>query len=264
MKEAKEIIRYDQEVLDEILISGLEKLGLLARENDKIARELCMDFALYKDRLLEYNSHTNLTAITDEKEVYIKHFLDSLSAFRAMEMAQKKVELPEGASIIDVGTGAGFPSLPMKIMRRDLHLTLLDSLNKRIKFLQEVCESLELEDTLCLHQRAEEGARMEDHRESYDMAVSRAVAQLPALLEYCIPYVKVGGYFVCLKGPAVEDEIKLSERALKVLKSEIIEVVDVEIPHSELSHKVVIIRKNGKTDKAYPRKAGKPNKEPLI
>jgi len=264
MKEAKEIIRYDQDVLDEILVSGLEKLGLLARENDKVARELCMDFALYKDKLLEYNAHTNLTSITDEKEVYIKHFLDSLSIFKAIETAKKKVELTEGARIIDVGTGAGFPSLPMKIYRSDLHLTLLDSLNKRIKFLQEVCESLELEDTLCLHERAEDGARMADHREGYDMAVSRAVASLPALLEYCIPYVKVGGYFVCLKGPAVEEEIKMSEKALKVLKSEIVDVIDIEIPHSDLNHKIVIIKKNGKTEKAYPRKAGKPNKEPLI
>jgi len=264
MKEVKEIIRYDQEILDEILISGLEKMGLLAKEDDKTARELSMDFMIYKDRLLEYNAHTNLTSITDEKEVYIKHFLDSLSAFKAMEIAKKKVELLPGATVIDVGTGAGFPLLPMKMFRKDLHITLLDSLNKRIKFLQEVCEELELDKTEFVHQRAEDGARMHQHRENYDMAVSRALAQLPTLLEYCIPYVKVGGYFVCLKGPSVAEEIAISDNALKALKCEIVDVVDVEIPHSELNHKIVIIKKTGKTDKAYPRKAGKPSKEPIL
>lgn len=264
MKEAKEIIRYDQEVLDEILVSGLEKMDLISRNNDKIARELCMDFKVYKDYLLEYNAHTNLTAITDEKEVYIKHFLDSLSAFKALEESKKHLELKEGARIIDVGTGAGFPSLPMKIFRRDIDLTLLDSLNKRIKFLQEVCDKIELDKVNFVHARAEDGARDKAYREQYDMAVSRAVAQLPVLLEYCTPYIKVGGYFMCLKGPAVDEEIAISDKALKLLKCEIVQVIDVDIPHSELNHKIVIIKKNGKTDKEYPRKAGKPSKEPLV
>lgn len=264
MKEAKEIVRYDQDLLDEILISGLEKMELFSRNNDKVARELCMDFKVYKDHLLEYNMHTNLTAITDEKEVYIKHFLDSLSAFKALEEAKKHVELKDGAKIIDVGTGAGFPSLPMKIFKRDIKLTLLDSLNKRIKFLQEVCDKIELEQVDFVHARAEDGARDKSHREKYDMVVSRAVAQLPVLLEYCTPYLKVGGYFVCLKGPAIEDEIQLSQKALKMLKCEIVEVLDVDIPHSELNHKIAIIKKVAKTDKEYPRKAGKPSKEPLV
>ena len=187
-----------------------------------------------------------------------------MSAFKALEEAKKHVELKDGAKIIDVGTGAGFPSLPMKIFKRDIKLTLLDSLNKRIKFLQEVCDKIELEQVDFVHARAEDGARDKAHREKYDMVVSRAVAQLPVLLEYCTPYLKVGGYFVCLKGPAIEDEIQLSQKALKMLKCEIVEVLDVDIPHSELNHKIAIIKKVAKTDKEYPRKAGKPSKEPLV
>lgn len=256
IKENKIIIKHDQELLNQILISGIKELDIKLEEpEDKVANS----FEIYKDNLLEYNLHTNLTAITDEKEVYIKHFLDSLSAVKAIE---ETIGLKKGATVIDVGTGAGFPSLPIKMVRKDIHLTLLDSLNKRIKFLQEVSEKMELQNTY-VHSRAEDGGRDKKLRENFDIGVSRAVASLPVLLEYCIPYIKKGGYFVCLKGPQVEEEIVLAEKALKLLKCQVEKVIDVKIPHSDLNHKIVIIKKTEKTDKLYPRKAGTPSKEPL-
>lgn len=257
IKENKIIIKHDQELLNEILLSGIKELNI---ELETPQENIASIFEIYKDNLLQYNLHTNLTAITDEKEVYIKHFLDSLSAIKAIE---ETVGLKKGATIIDVGTGAGFPSLPMKMVRKDIHLTLLDSLNKRIKFLQEVSEKMNLENTY-IHARAEDGARDKRLRENFDIGVSRAVASLPVLLEYCIPYIKKDGYFVCLKGPQVEEEIVLAQKALKLLKCQVEHVIDVKIPHSDLNHKIVIIKKTGNTDKLYPRKAGTPAKEPLI
>lgn len=158
-----------------------------------LTERMVEQFTLYYELLLEWNEKINLTAITEPKEVAIKHMIDSLSCL------DEKV-FPDGASVIDVGTGAGFPGIPLKIFRPDLKLTLLDSLNKRIKFLQEVVDRLELSEVQCIHARAEEGARNKALREKFDVAVSRAVARLQVLAEYCIPFVRVGGYFVALKG----------------------------------------------------------------
>lgn len=236
---------------DNILKEGLEKWDIEISENQK------SQFKIYMDTLLEYNKVMNLTAIEDPKEIYIKHFLDSLSCL-SIDFIKK------GNSVIDVGTGAGFPAIPIKIMRPDIKITLLDSLNKRINFLKEVGERVSLENVEYLHSRAEDAGNNKNYREKYDIALARAVASLPVLLEYCIPFVKKGGYFICQKGPAAVEEIKEAEKALKILNCEIEKVFDIEIPFTELNHKIIVIKKVGETPKGYPRKAGKPSKEPIV
>lgn len=213
-------------------------------------------FMAYLALLLEWNEKMNLTAITEEREIVIKHFADSLSLAPAVK---------EGAlSVIDVGTGAGFPGLPLKIARPEIRLTLLDSLQKRIGFLEEVTARLGLEDVSCVHSRAEDGGQNPAYREQFDLCVSRAVAALPVLLEYCLPFVRVGGYFVALKGPDAENELAESGVALETLGGRLTELRDVEIPGADLSHTLVFIEKTAPTPKQYPRKAGKIGKKPLL
>ncbi len=214
------------------------------------------DFEIYKDLLLQYNKVMNLTNITKEDEVYTKHFLDSISCLYAYD-------IHNGARLIDVGTGAGFPSLPMKIMRRDLHLTLLDSLNKRVEFLRKVGEALSLEKVDYIHSRAEDLARDPLHRETYDFAVSRAVANLSTLLEYTVPFLKKGGILLCQKGPQVEEELHMAKTALKLLGARLIKKVEIPLEGTDLAHNILVIKKVETTAKKYPRKAGKPSKEPL-
>lgn len=235
--------------LDKILIEGL------AKWNIEIDKEKLNKFKIYMDYLLEYNSHTNLTAIEDEEEIYKKHFLDSISVLLA--------EIPQGAKVIDVGTGAGFPSVPTKIMREDIDLYLLDSLNKRITFLEELSRKLNLSKVTCIHSRAEDGARKKELRQQFDYCVSRAVANLSTLLEYCTPFIKKGGYMVCLKGPSANEEIENAQNALKILNCQVEKIIDVTIPDTDLNHKIIIIKKIKDTPKTYPRKAGTPSKKPL-
>ena len=185
---------------------GLIKLNL----NPDIDYE---SFEKYKAHLLMRNEEFNITRITEESEIYTKHFLDSLSLFT--------LDIFEGPkSVIDIGTGGGFPGVPLKIYNRDLKITLMDSLKKRVNFLEEVCDILCFDDVKCLHKRAEEMAREEEYRESYDIAVSRAVAELPTLLEYSMAFVKVGGYFVAMKGPSYKEELTKSAKAIKILGGE--------------------------------------------
>ena len=172
----------------DILKKGIEDFGLEANE------KVLSDFQKYKELLVEWNQKMNLTGIEDEKEVFIKHFLDSISAVT-------KGYIQNGMSLIDVGTGAGFPGMPLRICLPELKVTLLDSLNKRINFLQEVSSKLSIDDIEFIHGRAEDFGKNEDYREKYDIATARAVAGLPVLMEFCVPFIKVGGYFVCLKGP---------------------------------------------------------------
>lgn len=221
-----------------------------------LTERMTEQFELYYELLLEWNEKINLTAITEPKEVAIKHMIDSLSCLN------EKV-FPIGASVIDVGTGAGFPGIPLKIFRPDLKLTLLDSLNKRIKFLQEVVERLELHEVECIHARAEEGARNKALREKFDVAVSRAVARLQVLAEYCIPFVKIGGSFVALKGMKYAEEAKDGKNAVKVLGGAPCRAVPVHLPSLEDKRAVLYIEKVRATPKAYPRKAGTPDKNPL-
>lgn len=228
----------------------------LALWNQEITEQQEFDFHIYMQHLLEKNKVMNLTNITEENEIYTKHFLDSLSCLSVYP-------IPKNSTVIDIGTGAGFPSVPIKIMRRDLKMTLLDSLNKRINFLKEVGEVLHFEDMTYLHGRAEDLAQKAEYRQMYDFAVSRAVASLPVLLEYTIPFLKIGGIFICQKGPQAAQEIAQSKSALKLLGAKVEDSIPVKIGTTDLEHSILIIKKIEGTSKKYPRKAGKPSKEPL-
>ncbi len=234
--------------MDKLKISA-EKLGI------SLSEEQLGSFKRYMELLLYYNERMNLTAITDKDGILTKHFLDSMT-FLLSEKAE------HGMSLIDIGAGAGFPSLPIKIARPDLRVTMLDSLNKRVGFLNTVVSELGLSDITAVHMRAEDGGRSE-MRESFDLATARAVADLSPLAEYALPFVRVGGYFVALKGTAPEEEINASKPAIKLLGGRIESVKDICIGDGELNHTLVIVKKLEKTPAKYPRKAGKPVKEPL-
>lgn len=234
----------------DILKKGIEDFGLEANE------KVLSDFQKYKELLVEWNQKMNLTGIEDEKEVFIKHFLDSISAVT-------KGYIQNGMSLIDVGTGAGFPGMPLRICLPELKVTLLDSLNKRINFLQEVSSKLSIDDIEFIHGRAEDFGKNEDYREKYDIATARAVAGLPVLMEFCVPFIKVGGYFVCLKGPNANLELEESKKAMEILGVEYIEKIDVKLPESDLNHNILIFKKVKNTPSKYPRKAGKVSKNPI-
>ncbi|KGF13417.1 16S rRNA methyltransferase [Peptostreptococcus sp. MV1] len=213
-------------------------------------------FEKYRQILVEYNQHMNLTGITEQREVYIKHFLDSVAIF-------KNGYIADDLSVIDVGTGAGFPGLPLKICNPKIKLTLLDSLNKRINFLKTVGQELGLNEIEYVHGRAEDIAQKPEHREKYDIATARAVASLPVLLELCVPYVKIGGFFICLKGPSVDIELGQAKNAMKLLGVRLVEKINVILPDQELKHNILVFKKEEKTPAKYPRRAGKPSKNPL-
>jgi len=214
------------------------------------------NFIQYKALIKEWNEKINLTAITEDEKIIKKHFIDSIKVF-------EYPYVKEATKIIDIGTGGGFPGIPMKIVKPESSMVLLDSLNKRINFLNEVIDKLELKDIKTIHGRAEDFAQKAEYREEFDLAVSRAVANLTVLLELCLPFVKVGGYFVALKGPAIEDEIKDSKVALKVLGGHIQEILTSIISGSDLKHNLLVIKKIKDTPKKYPRKAGTANKNPI-
>lgn len=217
-------------------------------------------FLTYYELLVEWNKFMNLTAITDFKEVVQKHFVDSLSIVKALD--QKYLQTGN-ISVIDIGTGAGFPGIPLKIVFSGLNITLLDSLNKRIKFLDNVIEELSLKDIKAIHGRAEDYARWENFREQYDICVSRAVAKLITLSEYSLPFVKIGGYFISYKSENIEEEIDDSKNAIKLLGGSLNEVVKFILPDTDIKRSIVTIKKEKMTNKKYPRKSGIPSKEPL-
>lgn len=214
-------------------------------------------FYRYYEMLIDWNSKVNLTAITEMEDVVTKHFVDSLSIKMAVEdIAEKKYR------IMDVGTGAGFPGIPLKIAFPDLNITLLDSLNKRVKFLNEVIETLGLTGITAAHGRAEDFGHDNVSRETFDFAVSRAVANIATLSEYCLPFVKVGGYFVSYKSGKIEEELSSGKKAVKLLGGEIEKVFTFKLPNSD-DRSFVKIKKIKKMSNIYPRKAGLPSKEPL-
>ena len=234
----------------ELLKTSAEKMGIELSQNQ------LEKFDLYKKLLLEWNEKMNLTAITDDEGIAIKHFADSISVLPLIEN--------KNASLIDVGTGAGFPGIPLKIANDGFKVTLLDSLNKRITFLEEVKKELGITNLECIHSRAEDGGRNTDLREKFDYCVSRAVARLSVLSEYCMPFVAVGGYFISLKGPDAAEELTEAQKAISVLGGKVEKVVEITIPESDLKHCAVVIKKIKSTPKAYPRKAGTAAKKPIV
>lgn len=232
------------------LISAAQQTGFSLSESQVTA------FSAYYQLLVEWNEKMNLTAITEPREVAVKHMIDSLSCYRADVFKEQ-------AKVIDVGTGAGFPSLPLKIFRSDLRQTLLDSLNKRLVFLQAVIDALSLQDIALVHSRAEDFARRVEQREYYDVAVSRAVARLPVLCELCLPFVAVNGWFIALKGAQYEQEWKDSRQALKTLGGEVVDVSPFFLPGLDDKRAVIYIKKIKPTPQSFPRRAGIPEKKPL-
>ena len=214
-------------------------------------------FIFYKD-LIEKNKVMNLTSITEENDVILKHFADSVALGLAIkDLREKKLKT------LDLGTGAGFPGIPLAIAYPEMELTLADSLNKRILFIKEETEKLGLRNIHAVHGRAEDLARNPEFREKFDLCVSRAVANLSTLAEYCIPFIHNNGFFIPYKSGNVEEEIRQSEKALKVLKGKLEEIYRYTLPEDAGERTLVLIRKDGETPKKYPRKAGLPSKEPI-
>lgn len=239
----------------------MEKIEFLRHVKQKaqeigytLQEEQLEQFFTYKELLIEWNKKMNLTAIEQEEDIITKHFIDSLSIASY---------IPDTAKVIDIGTGAGFPGIPLKILKKDLSITLLDSLNKRITFLEEVIRNLSLENIQAVHARAEELAHKEKYREQYDIAVSRAVAPMHTLLEYMLPYVKIGGKCICMKGPNLQEESKDLQNCLETLGGKIEKIEEIVLPETEIKRNIMLIKKENKTPKKYPRNPGMPSKKPL-
>lgn len=239
----------EQEDIKTLLRQGAESFHV--QLNDSQVENLLA----YKKLLLEWNEKINLTAIEEDRDIILKHYVDSLSIIPYLPR--------EGGRLVDVGTGAGFPGIPVKIACDFLDVTLLDSLDKRVKFLQEVIRHLGLKKIEAVHGRAEDYGIKPGSREAYDIAVARAVAGLPVLLEYCLPLVRVGGLFLAMKGN-MADEADKSRKALEILGGKIEAVYEFMLPGSDMKRTVIQVRKLRQTPTKYPRKAGKPAKEPLV
>lgn len=235
------------ENFNEALISGMKKFNI------ELTDEQINKFNIYCNMLIEWNSKMNLTAIKEPTEIAVKHFVDSCSVLNY-------VKIKKNAKVIDIGTGAGFPGIPLKILREDLDITLLDSLNKRLVFLNEVAKELNL-DLTTVHARAEDLGRQEEHREQYDIAISRAVAPLNILSEYSIPFVRKGGKFISMKGPNVQAEVGESKKAIRILGGKLNNVVQFNI--SDNSRSIVIVDKVNLIPYTYPRHGSKISKKPL-
>ncbi len=224
----------------------------------KLTPAQAAQFEVYLELLLKRNEEVNLTAVTDPEEAAVKHFADSLTLLRA-------VELKPGAKLCDVGTGAGFPGLPVKILRPDLEVTLLDSTNKRLVFLREVCDALRLSGVTLLHKRAEEAGRDSKLRERFDVVTARAVANLNILAEYCVPLVKMKGVFAPMKGPGLSEELEAAEKALETLGCNLRRVETFTLPDKESSARnIAVFQKTRFTPKEYPRHGGTIVKKPLF
>ena len=237
--------------MSKIFEEKLAHLGITLDEKQK------QQFDRYFEILVEWNKVMNLTGITEYEEVNEKHFVDSLSLVKAADVKNIK-------SVIDIGTGAGFPGVPLKIAFPHLEIVLLDSLNKRVKFLNAVIDELGLEGIKTLHGRAEDYAKQTEYREKFDLCVSRAVANLATLSEYCLPYVSKGGMFIPYKSGEIDEEVQNSKKAIHLLGGQLDDVIKFQLPGTEIGRSFVKIKKVSNTNKKYPRKAGLPTKEPLI
>lgn len=224
-----------------IFIDCVNKFG------GEISEEKIRNFEVYSSLLTEWNEKMNLTAVTDPKGISVRHFADCLSPLF-------NFDFPLNSRVIDIGTGAGFPGLPIKILRPDLKITLVDSLNKRINFLKEVVSEIGLDDVECIHARAEELSKNKEYREKFDIGVSRAVSKLNVLSEYVLPFIKIGGFFIAMKAFEIEEEVEEAKQIIKELGGKIKEIKEVEIPNSDVLRKIVIIEKVKKTDNKYPRR----------
>lgn len=238
------------------------------RENASLLRESCKkigvelteeqtdQFLMYYEHLIEKNKVMNLTAITEYEEVVLKHFVDSISLVKAVDLYHYEY-------LIDVGTGAGFPGIPLKIVFPHLNVTLLDSLNKRVLFLNEIIDKLQFKNITAIHARAEDAARNREYREQFDLCVSRAVANLSSLSEYCIPFLKKDGLFISYKSTDIDTEITNAKKAFYLLGGKYVEKKEFCLPDSDIGRSFVVIKKEKMTPSKYPRKAGLPSKEPL-
>ena len=234
--------------MNDIIKNGAERLGLsiTEKQTDQLVK--------YARLLKEWNEKMNLTAITDDSEIAVKHFLDSMTALCTGRV---------GSKVIDVGTGAGFPGLVLKIMKPEIEITLLDSLNKRINFLKAVSEELELEGVEFIHARAEDGGRNNALRAGFDTVVSRAVANMTTLSEWCVPFLRKNGYFLALKGPLADEELNAARRAISILGGAVEGVYEADIPFSDLRHKIIMVKKERQTPIKFPRKPGITAKTPI-
>lgn len=236
--------------MSQIFETKLSELGITLNERQK------QQFDQFYELLVEWNKVMNLTGITEYEEVNEKHFVDSLAIVKAIDMTSVE-------TVIDIGTGAGFPGIPLKIAFPNLKVVLLDSLNKRINFLNTVIETLQLTDIKTIHGRAEDFAKQQEYREHFDLCVSRAVANLATLSEYCLPYVKIDGMFIPYKSGEITEELQQSKKAIHVLGGKVMDVVRFQLPETEIGRSFVKIKKVQNTAKKYPRKAGLPSKEPI-
>lgn len=236
--------------MNQLLEIKLKELNIQINEIQK------KQFDTFYSMLVEWNKVMNLTGITEYEEVIEKHFVDSLSIVNIFDLSEVN-------TVIDVGTGAGFPGIPLKIAFPHLKITLLDSLNKRIHFLDSVIDELKLDGIYTIHGRAEDFAKKDDYRERYDLCVSRAVANLSTLSEYCLPYIRVGGMFIPYKSGDVDDEVLESKKAISILGGKLDNVVKFQLPGTDINRSFIKIEKIKNTGKKYPRKAGLPSKEPL-
>ena len=234
----------------QVLKSGCEKLGIFLNEKQE------SQFIEYYKMLIEWNQVMNLTAITEYDEVMQKHFVDSLSLV-------KGIDLSSCETLIDIGTGAGFPGIPLKIIREDIEITLLDSLNKRVIFLEEILRHLKLTKVEAIHSRVEEFGKNQKNRESFDYATSRAVAKLSTLSEYLMPLVKIQGNCICMKGPKIEEEVEESKKAISILGGKIEKIDHLQLPEGNMDRTIVVMTKVKPTPLKYPRKPGMATKEPI-
>lgn len=234
----------------ELLKKKAEELNIVLSEKQ------LQQFKLYYEMLIEKNKVMNLTAITEYEDVIDKHFIDSIMLGTIWDLSKEQ-------KVIDVGTGAGFPGIPLKIAYPELQVTLLDSLNKRVTFLNEVIDALELNGIEAIHSRAEDGGRNKLYRDQYDLCVSRAVANLATLSEYCMPFVKKDGYFISYKSNQIDEELDQAKKAIKVLGGKLEHSQEVAIPNSDIIRQFIFIKKMLPTPKAYPRKAGTASKSPI-